>query len=140
MTTLSMRPTLPKRAYKLRCRFKIEPHQAESRLGREKVRIAERFVKDMHAQGWENEPSYGFLMRGPLPMVTPVTIRPRRVPTAREMRAGVARGERFLDTGEDTARLMPTLAMSEWWEYEIVGIFVRPQIMTEYADRHEEQF
>lgn len=140
MTTIVLPKTLAKKPYRLRCRFRIEPSPPRFRLDREKVRVAERFVADMHKQGWEHDGRFGFEMRGPLPMVVPVTIRPRRVPTAREMAFAVARGERFRDMGQDTATLVPSILASEWWEYEIAGVFVRTQIMTELPDRHEEEY
>ncbi len=139
MTTLLVRPTLNRKAYRLRCRFKIEPHPSQDRLDREKVRVAERFIADMHKQGWENHSGYGFKMSGPYPMVVPVTIRPRRMPTAREMLPRVARGERFLDNGDSGVRTVPTLRASEYWEYSISGVFTRTEILTEVPDLHEEE-
>lgn len=140
MTTLLLRPTLDRRAYRLRCRFKIEPRPSQDRLDREKVRVAERFVADMHKQGWENIGSHGFKMQGPFPMIVPTAISIRRTPTAREMLPRVARGERFLDDGATPGvSIMPALAEAEWWEYEIAGVFAREQIMTERADPHEEE-
>lgn len=140
MTTLPMRPTRDRKAYRLRCRFRIEPRPTQDRLDREKVRIAERFVVDMHKQGWENVESHGFKMTGPFPMVVPKTIHPRRMLSAREMLPGVREGYRFLDDGETAGvSLVPALAEAEWWEYEIAGVFAREQIMTERADLHEEE-
>lgn len=140
MTTLLLRPTLDRKAYRLRCRFKIEPYPPPYRLDREKVKVAEQFVRDMHKQGWENVGSYGFEMRGPFPMVTPTALSIRRMPTAREMLPRVARGERFLDDGLTPGVMtMPILAESDWWEFEIAGTFAREQIMTERPDAHEEE-
>lgn len=139
MTTLLLRPTRDRKAYRLRCRFKIEPFPPPYRLDREKVKVAEQFVREMHKQGWEYVESFGFKMAGPFPMVVPTTIRPNRMPTAREMLPWVARGERFLDDGETGVSTVPALRESEWWEYELAGVFVRDQIMTEVADRHEEE-
>ena len=139
MTTLIVRPTLDRKAYRLRCRFKIEPYPPPFRLDREKVKVAEQFVRDMHKQGWEYVERYGFKMTGPYPMVVPVTIRPRRMPTAREMLPRVARGERFLDNGDTGVSLVPSLGVSEWWEYSIIGVFSREQIMVERPDAHEEE-
>lgn len=135
-----IRPSRDNKGYRLRCRFKIEPLPTRERLDREKVKVAEMFVVDMHKQGWEHDGREGFKMTGPFPMVPVMTIRPHRVPTAEQMLPYVMNGARFLDTGENTASVVPPLALSEWWEYEIAGVFVRPQIMTEYADKHEEQF
>lgn len=137
MTTLLLRPSREKRPYRLRCRFKIEPHPGQDRLDREKVKVAEQFVTDMRKQGWEHDGRVGFEMKGPLPMVIPTTIRPRHTPTAREMLPGVMRGQRFLDDGSTGVSLVPSLRASEWWEYEISGVFIREQILTELPDAHE---
>ena len=139
MTTIFIPKTRDKKGYRLRCRFKTDPYPTPGRLDREKVQIAEQFVRDMHKQGWEHDLRYPFKMTGPFPVVSPVTIRPRRVPTAREMYQHVGQGARFLDMGEDTVSLVPSLVASEGWEYEIAGIFVRTQILTEYPDAHEEE-
>lgn len=131
--------TLDKKAYRLRARFKIEPYPTRDRLDREKVRVADMFVRDMHKQGWENAERYGFRLRGPFPMAAPSVIRPRRTLAARHMESGVAQGERFLDDGEDTATLVPALNATEWWEYEIAAVFSRTAILVEIPDRHEEE-
>ena len=144
MTTapnIMIRPSRDRKPYRLKCRFRTDPFPSPSWLEVEKVRLAERFVKDMHAQGWENLPRYGFKMRGPLtPMPEPLDIKvPPRLP-AKEMMARVARGERFLDKGRDYAKAVPKLAMAEYWEFEISAIFARPEILVEVADPHEEVF
>ena len=138
MTTLLLRPGRDKKAYRLRCRFKIEPHPSQDRLDREKFKTAELFIRDMQKQGWENHSGSGFVMKGPFPRVVPTTLHPRHIPTAREMLPGVARGERFLDPGVTGVSLVPSLSASEWWEYELAGVFIRTQIMTERPDAHEE--
>ena len=133
------KPIQENKPYRLKCRFKIEPYPKVERLDREKVRLAELFVRDMHAQGWENDPRFGFKMTGPFPQIIPTTIRvPRRL-TAREMLPRVLAGERFLDLGENTARLVPRLDATEWWEFEISGVFVRPEIRVERPEPHEEE-
>lgn len=102
--------------------------------------MAERFVVDMHKQGWENVSSHGFEMKGPFPMIVPIALSVRRLPSAREMLPRVARGERFLDDGlTPGVQIMPALTDAEWWEYELAGVFVREEILTERADLHEEE-
>lgn len=140
MTTIIIPRTRDKKGYRLRCRFKTDAYPSQARLDREKVTIAEKFVADMHKQGWEHDGRYPFKMAGPYPVLTITTVRPRRSPTAKEMMPYVMNGARFLDNGENTALEVPKLAMSEYWEYEIAGVFVRTEIITECADRHEEQF
>jgi hypothetical protein len=139
MTTLILKQVRDNRPYRLKCRFKIDPHPGRARLNDEKVRVAEMFVRDMRKQGWEHDARYDdFTMKGPFPMVTTTTLHSRRSPTAREMAPSVASGARFLDNAGSGVLEVPPLALSEYWEYEIAGIFVRPQIMTEYPDPHEE--
>ena len=132
-------PTRDRKAYRLKCRFKIYPHPLPSSLGIEKVRVAEMFVSDMRKQGWENLPAHGFRMYGPFPYVAPVTIHPVKAMTAREMLPLIRQGATIRDRGHDAAIRMPSLKASEWWEYEIAGVFSRPEILTEYADPHEEK-
>lgn len=139
MVTLIMPRTLDKKPYRLRARFKIEPRPTESRLDAEKVRVGEMFVRDMHLQGWEYVSQYGFRMTGPFVPVQPMNIRPQRIMPAREMLPRVMRGERFLDKGRDYATLVKPLHESEYWEYEIAGVFSRIQILTEVPDAHEEE-
>ena len=119
----------------------MDPHPMVSRLDREKVIIAERFVRDMHKQGWEHDGRVPFVMKGPFPQVEITTIHPQRLPTAREMAPYVAQGDRFRDpfVGYDYgAKPALTLAASEYWEYEIAGVFVRTQILTELPDKTEQ--
>lgn len=139
MTTLIIPKTRDNKPYRLRCRFKTDPHPSQGRLDFEKVRVAEMFVRDMHKQGWEHDGRFGFTMKGPFPRVQTTTLHPKRMPTAREMLPRVARGERFLDNADSGVMELPPLALSEYWEYEIAGVFVRPQILTEYPDPHEEE-
>ena len=139
MTTLLLRPSRDKRAYRLRCRFKTDPRPGVGRLEREKGRIAERFVEDMKKQGWDYLPQHGFTMKGPFPYIQPVTIHVAKTPSAREMIRAVAQGARYVDQGGTQASAMPTLAVTEWWEYELAGVFSHETILTEYPDPHEEE-
>lgn len=135
---LILKTALPNKGYRLRCRFKIEPYPSVRRLDQEKVRVAERFVHDMHGQGWENDGRFGFKMTGPFPRVQPITIHPQRRLSAKEMLSGVLQGARFRDNGGALAWEMPKLVTSEWWEFELAGVFVRQQILTERPDPGEE--
>ena len=134
-----IKPSLDKKPYRLRARFKIEPHPWPERLDREKVRVAERFVRDMAAQGWTYDTRFGFRMTGPYPSIKPVTIHQPRTPSAREMMPHVAQGARFLEQGGTIAGLMPILGESEYWEYELAGVFVRDTLLVEQPDLHEEE-
>ena len=134
-----LRPSLDKRAYRLKCRFKIDPYPRRDTLDLEKVRVAERFARDMHTQGWVYDDRWGFKMNGPFPQITPVTIHVVRQPSAKEMWPYVMQGARFLDLGGTKAGPMPTVAGSEYWEYELVGVFVRDTVLVERPDLHEEE-
>ncbi len=137
--TLRLNPTREKKPYRLKCHLKIEPYPSRSRLEIEKVRIAERFVRDMHTQGWENLPGHGFKMAGPFPAVTPMDLHYTRIPTASEMLPGVMQGARFLDSGVEGVQLVPKIHESEWWEFEISGVFIRDELHIEQPERHEEK-
>ena len=136
---LLLRSERDHKAYRLKCRFKIEPHPSQFRLDIEKVWIAERFVRDMRAQGWDNLPGHGFKMRGPFPQIIPTTLHRVRRLTAREMLPHVRQGARFLAGGHDGVSIVPRLSASEWWEYEISGVFSRKAIVMEYPYPHEEE-
>ena len=138
MTTIILPHTLPTTGYRLRCRFKIEPNPPARRLDLEKVRVAERFVADMRKQGWVHDGRHDFRLRGPFPPVVPTTLHPTRTRTAREMLAGVLAGERFLDEAPSGVSEIGRLLTADCWEYEIAAVFIRPQILTEYPDPHEE--
>lgn len=138
MTTIVIPRTLDKKGYRLKCRFKTDPYPTVSRLDREKVVIAERFVRDMHKQGWEHDNRFPFKIKGPFPMVEMSMIRPRKMPTAKDMLPYVANGARFLDDRDGGAKAALTLGTSEYWEFEIAGVFVRAQILTEMPSPGEE--
>ena len=131
--------TLEKRPYRLRCRFKIEPRPRLERLATVKVRVAEQFVSDMRKQGWVHDNRHPFVMKGPFTPIIPITLHPRRMPTAREMLAGVMRGERYRDNAPSEASLVVPLMQADYWEFEIAAVFIRTQILTERPDAHEEQ-
>lgn len=139
MTTVIFPKTRETKAYRLRCRFKTDPYPSRGELDRQKVIIAEKFISDMHKQGWGHDARYEFKMTGPFPMVEPMAIHVPRMLTAREMAPLVAMGARCRDTGRDVAKQMPSLMRSESWEYEIAGVFTREQILTERPDAHEEE-
>ena len=141
MTTLQIiaKPSRDRKAYRLKARFKVEPYPKAERLKREKVRVAEMFVADMNKQGWTYVPKYGFAMKGPFSFVAPTTLHTPRALSARDMLPGVMNGQRFRNNGGSVASLVPALSKTEWWEFELSGVFSRPQIMTEYPDPHEEE-
>ncbi len=136
---LILRPPRDKTPYRLKCRIKTEPYPSRSRLDVEKVRVTEQWVVDMHKQGWENLPGHGFKMAGPFPAVTPMDLHFKRIPSAQEMLPEVMQGARFLDPGVDGVQEVPALHESEWWEFEISGVFIRDEIHIERPELHEEK-
>ena len=69
-------------------------------------------------------------------------IKPHREPTAKEMAPYVAQGAHFRDPhlGYDYGvKPVLTLDTSEYWEYEIAGVFVRTQMWPEIPDSWEEE-
>lgn len=140
---MSLTTIIPKvrenKPYRLRCRFKVDPFTPRSAaLISQAATVAERFVRDMHLQGWEHVAGGKWQLNGPFAPVRPVTIRPQRRLSAREMLPYVANGHRFLDKGDDTASIVRPLIEHDYWEYELAGVFYRPEILIERPDAHEE--
>ena len=135
MTQIFIRPGREKKPYRLKCRFKVDPGTIPQDT--EKVRIAERFVEDMRKQNWIHQDGSEWSMTGPYPEISPVTIHAPRQLTAKQMLNEVSQGNRFLAPEGTVASLMPTLAESASWEYELKGVFIRDEILTEYPDPHE---
>lgn len=135
---LLLRPDLGKRPYRLRCRFTTHPNPSRDFLDREKVKVAERFIADMAAQGWDFLGQYGVRLTGPFVPVQPVTIRRPRTLRARDMLDGVAQGARFLAGGPETrAQQVAPFGETEYWEYELAAVFLHGTILTERPDAHE---
>ena len=133
------RPDLGKKPYGLKCRFRIEPRPSKDRLDRLKVVAAEMFQRDMHVQGWEFAPRFGWRLRGPFTPVQPVTL--PRVPrelTAREMLPLLMRGERFPAPDYTAPQIVAPLEQNEYWEYEVHGVFIRNTILTEIEVNHDD--
>lgn len=133
-----------KRAYRLRCRFKVGAYPLPSWLEKAKYAAADQFVKDMRTQGYEYMDKFGFKLLGPfVPLV--VTNLPSRhmqanwqVPS-REMLPMLKAGRRFLAPPDPYAMTNPSLEESEGWEYELAGVFVHKAILMETPDSHEEK-
>ena len=148
MVDILLRTDLPKKAYRLRCRFTIEAYPKQEWLDRAKLKAAEMFVEDMIKQGWQYDPnkihpnSRGFKLTGPY-TATPITGLPKlntikRI-TNKEALARVSAGDPMRDTGEDWAVTLPGLFESNSWEYELSAVFIRTTILVETPSLHEEQ-
>lgn len=142
--TLNIPRSRDKKAYRLRCRFAMPAYPLPSWLEKAKVKVAEDFVEDMRKQGFEYVPSYGVTMTGPFPVVETVNL-PKRSQQARwhmpaqEALQRIQAGQRIRAGGEPYVKAVPSLAMSEKWEYELAAVFAHDTILTESPDAAEEQ-
>ena len=137
-----VRPDRSKRAYRLRCRFRVEAFPNPGFLERAKFRAAETFVEDMHKQGWEYLNSHGFKMTGPFPAIEVVnlpkrSLQPRWHQPSQEVLQRIMAGQRVRATGNGFASDMPGLGACEKWEYELAGVFVHNTILTETPEDQE---
>lgn len=133
-----IKPGLERKPHYLAARFRIDPYPSRDLIEVEKVRLAERFVSDMHKQGWDYA-GQGFKLTGPFPYVEPMTIHIPKTLTARQMAPMVAQGAKYRDDGGSIAPMMPVLSESECWEFQISAIFSRADLLTETPDLHEER-
>ncbi len=141
---LQIRPSLDKKAYRLKCRFVTNAFPSQREVEQGKYEAARLFVRDMAKQAFEYVDHYGFRMSGPFPPVqtmTPPTAAQRRQPSAREMLTAVKAGHRFDRTAADGgfARPVPLITEVDAWEFELSGVFVHETIMIEVPDEHEER-
>ena len=137
MTQIFIKSSRDKEPYRLKCRFKVDP--GTKPRDSEKVRVAEMFVVDMKKQGWIHDNRFQFEMTGPYPVISPITIHTTPTLKAKDMLNGVSQGDRFLAPEGTVAGPMPTLVESAAWDYELKGVFVREELLTETPDLHEEE-
>ena len=137
-----VRPDRGKKAYRLRCRFRVDASPNPDFLKRAKFRAAETFVEDMRKQGWEYLNSHGFKMIGPFPAIEVVSLPPRSLQPrwhqpSQEVLQRVMAGQVVRTNGKNYASDVPALETCEKWEYELAGVFVRDTILTEMPDEKE---
>jgi|SRR3972149_2774279 len=144
---LLLRPDLGKKAYRLRCRFRIGAYPSERTLEKAKYKAAELFVRDMAKQGWEHLEPHGFKMSGPFP-ATETGYLPKRsqqerwhVPSRELIGAVLNSYTPRLPVAHDNsyARIVPLVTETDDWEFELAAVFVHPTILTEVPDAHEER-
>mgnify|MGYP001608998517 FL=1 len=143
--SLGNMPDPGKKAYRLRCRFRVGAYPSQRELYSGKIEAAEQFVRDMRKQGWEYvggssrmpPQAQGFRMTGPYPVIEPVTIHVAKELPAAEQFAGMLRGNRYRDGGGTIASTVLPLEENERWEYELAAVFVHETILTEVPDPHE---
>ena len=150
MPELLLRPSLERRAHRLKCRFPIDaapihPYKRaiwERELEKAKRKWAEWFIEEMRKEGWAYLDRYGFRMRGPFPQTVtsaPVKRPPWHIPT-RDLIAAVRAGYRLPPPPDDGAvRSMPLLTETERWEFELTAMFSREALRIEIPDPHEEK-
>ena len=134
---LLLRPDLGKKAYRLKCRFRIGAFPKQQFLDKAKIQAADWFVGDMHKRGFEYVDRYGFRMKGPFSAIDPMTLRrPKRI-SSRQMLPMILQGAKFRDEGGSMAINVPILSESENWEYELSGVFVHKTMLVEQPDKGE---
>ena len=140
-----IRPDLGYKAYRLRCRFIMDAYPLSDWVTKTKFKVAEMFVADMAKQGWEYDPNKlpvherGFKLAGPFPQTPDITnIKVPRRYSGKQALLMVAAGNRLHDEGQDYAVTLPTIDISEKWEYELSAVFIHKTILTEIPDSHEE--
>lgn len=136
---LLLRAERDHKPYRLWCEVRTDPNPSPDRLKRMMAPVLDQFVADMEKQGWRYVNTSVPQLKGPFPVIEPMTIRPAHVPTAREMLPGVLQGAPYRAGAETLAQAIPTLAFEERWVYRVGLAFHRPQILTERPDAHEEQ-
>jgi len=137
-----VRPDRGKKAYRLRCRFRVDAFPNPEFLERAKFRAAETFVEDMRKQGWEYLNSHGFKMTGPFPTVEVVplpsrSLQPRWHQPSQEVLQRITAGQVVRTNGNSYASDVPDLGACEKWEYELAGVFAHGTILTEMPDDKE---
>lgn len=145
--TLILKPDVPKKAYRLKCRFTVESGVQVEQLDRIKVKVAEQFVEDLGKQGWIYDPNKlhpaerGFRLSGPFSKVTPLGLPSKseiRRFSAKDALAGIQTGNKFRSKEFNYVSTVLGLDETDKWEYELSAVFIRPRILTEIPDPHEE--
>lgn len=142
---LILRPDRGKMAYRLKCRFALAAYPSERALEKAKFAAAEQFVRDMAKQGWQHLEKHGFKMAGPFPALVAATLPPRsqqeqwHVASAKAQAAARLGAHPGRLSGSGYASIVPPVAESERWEFELAGVFVRETLRVEYPDEHEER-
>ena len=145
--SLGNRPDLGKRPYMLHCRFQIEAYPTPGMLDRAKYAAAEQFIADMKVKGWDyiGESSRlpaevrGFKMTFKGAHIETMTLhRPKRAPSSREMLPHVMQGAKFRADERPTVMTVPEINATEFWDYDLRGVFLHDTILAEVPDLHEE--
>ena len=137
--SLLLKPDLDKKAYRMKCRFVIEPYPAPDSLKEGALKAHDWFVTDMAKEGWTYVSGERPRLRGPFPQVVPMTIHRPHIPSSSEMFLAVMQGARFRAGAETIAKTVLPLSQSEYWEYELALVFYRNPLVADVPDLHEER-
>jgi len=137
--SLGNRPDAGRRAYRLRFAVIGDPQLTVEGLRRGLSGAIDEVERQMRQQGFVFAGENTIQYESKRPYVEPMTIRPLRRPTAREMLPQVAQGARFRAPEETLAVPMPTFEASDAWEYIFSAIFVHDTIRIDIPKPHEER-
>ena len=132
--TLILPPDLGRRAFRLKCRFVIEPRPTRESLRSGALRAMELFVADAAKQGWRHVTGEAPRLSGPFSPTKTTTVRRRPSPSSREMLPFVTQGNRFRAGEETVAQRVIPLAESDRWEYELALVFTRDAIRADLSN------
>ena len=144
MITLLVRPDMGRKAYRLRCRFKVSAFPSQDLLEKSKYKVAELFVESLAKQGWEYLDKHGFKMTGPFAPLVIVNLPKKHQQEQWHMKSSeVLANASFyqrLSTKETSyvSSVMP-LTECEEWEFELAGVFVHKTLLAETPDPWEER-
>ena len=149
MITLLVRPDMGRKAYRLRCRFKVSAFPSQDLLEKSKYKVAELFVESLAKQGWEYLDKHGFKMTGPFAPLVIVNL-PKKHQQAQWHMKSSEMLEKHMNHGGSLSASprssptsyvsdVPPLAECEEWEFELAGVFVHKTLLAETPDPWEER-
>lgn len=136
---LILKPDLGRKAYRLRCVFRLPAGPPARILEKAKYAAADRFIRDMRVQGWEYVDEHGFRMRGPYPYIPTMNLKVPHQLNAREMLQFIRQGRPLPAIEAPPVLTLLPLVMHEYWEYELAGVFLHKTILMEIPDKGEEE-
>lgn len=138
--SLGNMPDLGKKAYRLKFCVTGHARMTAEQLRRGLNACLDDMERQLKAQGFRfaGEDTIQFVRKQP--HIEPMTIRPQRPPSSREMEYAVRQGAKFRAPLHDTlAQNVPLLMESDAWDYLFSALFVHETILTDKPDLHEER-
>ena len=137
--SLGNRPDPGKRAYRLKFAVLGDPYLTVEALRRGLSGAIDEVERQLRQRGFvfAGEDTIEFVRKQPY--IEPMTIRPYRAPTSRQMAAGVAKGNRYRAPEETLALPYPTFEAARSWEYIFSALFVHDVLMADIPAPHEER-